>query len=508
MILAPFKLVVRLGVYAMVLSFALPAHSDPSSDLTEYLRRFHENPRRAMNEAPPKADELGRWVNEPPLFLTRREFIAAKAEMRNQICRSAGDHCPLLLPERHRAYTPYSAIESRSQINSFLFQTEIVKTLLEMENQGFQQVTLPNPPWSDSFWPMNKGLIGRRWAEPGFPDSKVWADNYNYVIANPAATNVSNTLSPAEKYDLLVGDSNFTLTGANWGAGQYYLEKQGFVPSWMGICHGWSPASFMTPVPLRTVVLNSPSGSPVTFYPSDIKALASQAWGESPPRMNVLGTRCLVADPKEDAVGRVLDEACFDINPGTWHLAVVNQLGIAKRSFVFDATYDIQVWNYPVYAYKYQYFNPQTLVTSGKLAGSVIPMSEYSIDKFRTYRSLDARYVVGVSMDLTYVIPTLPSMRAVTRSAYHTVRYVYDLELDGTGQIIGGEWYSNFHPDFIWNFPAEGHTLSSGESRLAQPVTWDGRGALPVDLRAVVRESSEKRQPLAAVVEALLRLSQ
>jgi hypothetical protein len=222
--------------------------------------------------------------------------------------------------------------------------------------------------------------------------------------------------------------------------------------------------------------------------------------------MKIVGTRCLVQDPAEDAVGRVIDPGCFDVNPGTWHMAIVNQMGLDKRSFVFDATYDIQVWNYPVAAYKYQYFNPQTLAVSKKLAGSVADIRDFTIDKFKTYRSPDARYVVGVAMDLTYVIPTLPSMRPVTSSLYHTVKYVYDLELDETGQIIGGEWYSNFHPDFLWNFPAGGRTLSVGEKN--RPIAWDGTGPVPPGTADVARESSASRQPLAAIIETLVRLSQ
>ena len=32
----------------------------------------------------------------------------------------------------------------------------------------------------------------------------------------------------------------------------------------------------------------------------------------------------------------------------------------------------------------------------------------------------------------------------------YTVTYWYDLELDAQNNIIGGEWLSNYHPDFLW----------------------------------------------------------
>ena len=30
------------------------------------------------------------------------------------------------------------------------------------------------------------------------------------------------------------------------------------------------------------------------------------------------------------------------------------------------------------------------------------------------------------------------------------VTYWYDLELDEDNNIVGGEWYTNRHPDFLW----------------------------------------------------------
>ena len=54
-------------------------------------------------------------------------------------------------------------------------------------------------------------------------------------------------LSPSEKYDLLVGDKNFTLTKAMWNEGLGYYNRNGSVERWMGICHGWAIAAYMYP---------------------------------------------------------------------------------------------------------------------------------------------------------------------------------------------------------------------------------------------------------------------
>ncbi|MEK7357962.1 MAG: hypothetical protein AAB250_16045, partial [Bdellovibrionota bacterium] len=359
---------------------------------------------------------------------------------------SSGLPCPSA-PKESRFAAPGEA----NQITAFVYATTVNKNLFAMEQAGQLQAAVPNAPWSDSFWPMKLGLLGRRWLEKGFPSSQVWLENFNYYLAHPSSQLPVNQLSPAEKYDLLVGDSSMTLTGAQWAAGKKHQDKSGSVPSWAGLCHGWSPASIMVPNPQKIVTVTGPGGQQIPFYPSDIKALAALAWGEASPRKRFVGTRCGTTHPKEDAVGRVIDEGCFDVNPATWHMAIVHQIADQKRSFVMDATYDLQVWNYPVYSYKYSYFNPQTLATSDTIAGSIVKISDFTIDKFSPYRSPLAKYVVGIAMDVNYSIPTQPSTKPIPVPMFHAVKYVYDLEIDEAGTILGGEWYSNFHPDFLWN---------------------------------------------------------
>jgi len=366
----------------------------------------------------------------------------------------------------------------------------------------------PRAPWSDSFWPAQKGITARRWLDKRFPDSRTFIDNYNYFISNPASSIDINSLSPAEKYDALVGDSNYRLAAANWAEGKSSWDKRGFVPGWVGICHGWAPAAILTPAPKKSVTVVAPNGQPITFFPSDIKALISLAYAASPPKTYKVGQRCNKTHPAEDEMGRVIDPSCFDINPGTWHLAVVNEMGVHKRSFVVDTNYDLQIWNYPLYSYRYQYFNPQTFETSNTLGGAAVKKADFLIDKFKKYRGPDAKFFVGIAMEISYSVETSPSTRPYQKPRLTTEKILYDLELDEKGVIVGGEWYSNFHPAFIWHFQPDAHPFSVGELNMASPVSWDGGGPVPEALRLVAGESSVNEEPLAAVVEELVRLSQ
>ena len=101
-------------------------------------------------------------------------------------------------------------------------------------------------------------------------------------------------------------------------------------------------------MPAKTVVVKNKDGLEIPFYPSDIKGLGSLNFAKKRYPTRFIGGRCNTKGPQEDSNGRIIDQKCFDTNPGTWHQAVVNQIAISKRSFIMDATYDYEVWNQPV----------------------------------------------------------------------------------------------------------------------------------------------------------------
>jgi hypothetical protein len=476
-------------------------------DTEEYLHEFHKNPKAVMDTPLAKVDDQGRLVSRGPSAfdnLNSEEIFQAKAEVRRKICLSSGRLCGPKSP----GVSLRAGMDDANQVTKFFFDTNFISTPAEMETKNLLQGQSPRAPWSDSFWPVQKGIIARRWLDAGFPDSRTFIDNYNYYLSNPPGTIGVNSLSPAEKYYLLVGDYSFRLTSANWNEGKSTWDQKGSVPGWAGICHGWSPAAIMTPAPKRSVTLPSVNGTMITFYPSDIKALSSAAFAEAPPKTYFVGTRCQKSHPPEDSMGRVIDPGCFDVNPGTWHIAVVNEMGVNKRSFVLDSQYDYQIWNYPLYSYKYTYFNPQTLVSSPNFAGSAIKMSDFTIDKFKTYRSAAAKFVVGIAMEISYSVETAPSTKPLQMPKLTTMKILYDLELDANGKIIGGEWYSNFHPDFVWHFEPTAKPVSVGEQDMGDLPVWDGQSALSPNLQKAALSSSVNMQPLATVIDTLVRLSQ
>ncbi len=386
----------------------------------------------------------------------------------------------------------------------------------DMDANNLASAALAETPWSDDYWPVYLGVLGHRYADPAFPESQTWKENHDYVLASPAAGVVASGvpgavdgLSPSEKYDLLVGDRAGTLTAAMWAQGQDLLARTGKVETWMGICHGWSPASYMLARPRRTLSLASPDGAlALRFFPSDIKALASLLWASSGPALRFVGTRCDEKDPAKDENGRVLADACFDTNPGTWHLAVVNQVGAAGRALVMDATYDYQVWNQPVCGYEYHYWNPERMTFATDLADATVRRADFKRDRFAKHRGAHYASVAGVAMRVRYVGETRPSHVETDdpgRDRIVVVDYFYDLELDSAGRIVGGEWYVNRHPDFLFN-PAPGLHAVTPADAFAIGAWHEGQG-VPASWQGAAVRASAVGMPLGRIVERLIALA-
>jgi hypothetical protein len=170
-----------------------------------------------------------------------------------------------------------------------------------------------------------------------------------------------------------------------------------------------------------------------------------------------------------------------------------------------DASYDERIWNQPVLGYSYRYFNPKSMKQVSSLEDARVPLDSFAHDKFRRYRSTKAKSLAGIVMDLTYAAGTHPSHAhedSVKQDRLRTIRYVYDLELDSNGKIIGGEWYMNQHPDFLW-VPTQGTHAVSDYEKLATG-DWNASGMLPDAWQSAARGASADGLPLAKIIEAMI----
>lgn len=117
-------------------------------------------------------------------------------------------------------------------------------------------------------------------------------------------------------------------------------------------------------------------------------------------------------------------------------------------------------------------------------------------------------------MELSYMSETSPSheIEDTPQEDYiHTVNYNYDLELNDKTGILGGEWHSNAHPDFLWT-PTKGSVAkSTGDiflDRALDTSIWDPLKSVPATWQKIAPRSSQYSQPLSRVVYQLTTLAQ
>ena len=505
-----------------------------SKDLNTFLENFKNDTRNAMEKLPPKAgslDNIDYMFGMKPLDRGERiELLRIKDEHRRGQCRIVkGEEVCLSTPDGRAQIAandnPRLLVDSANEICSrrlnptddCLEKKKFVSNLKEMDRLYLQSAKLEETPWSDDYWPIAAGVLAKRYQSSPTPEGDIhWDQLLKNFEQTPADTFIADLtvgqLSPSEKYDLLVNDKSYSLTKKMWDDGRGYFESKGSVERWMGICHGWAAAAYMYPRPANTIVLKNSEGVEIPFYPSDIKGLGSLNYAKKQYATKFIGGRCNKKDPAKDENGRVIDPVCFDTNPGTWHQTVVNQIATSKRSFIIDATFDYEVWNQPVFSYTYKYFNPGQYKYADNFAEAVTDVSSFSTDKFKKYRSPLAKFVVGIEMDIEYVAETAPSARRTDSSYYDllkTVTYRYDLELDENYEIIGGEWYTSAHPDFLWT-PHQDTSASNYYDRFAARYStknWTQESGLNSAIEELAPQASNAGAPLSLVIDQLFKWS-
>jgi len=455
------------------------------------LADFHRDPRAALDRRLPKHDRDGQRLDRETLFspcdLRRGRHQACRDTLREALIRLDRG---LLVRLEDLRQPPHTPAGRAAQVVDHLEH----RGLAGMDAADLRSARIAATPWSGDYWPVYLGGLGQRYADPRYPLATDWKKNHEYVQKHPAREILASgdpaaidRLSPAEKYDLLVGDLNMGLTARAWAEGQQDHERDGGVATWPGIGHGWAAAASQVPRPRHPVQVVAADGRPLRLFPADIKALASLLWARA------------------TVVSRFTGGRGEDTDPGTFHLALVNQLGVARRSLIIDATRDHEIWNQPVFAYRYDLFNPRTRRHAATLADARTSLDALDHDPFAARRGPCSAALVGVMMELGYVRAAIPTHAADSpaRDQIRSVRYLYDLELDADDEIVGGAWYTRNHPDLLWTPAASARARTPADAHVTG--AWPRDAPVPAAWRALAgRATSESGCPLAAIVEALL----
>ena len=374
-------------------------------------------------------------------------------------------------------------------------------TTSSIYHQYDEQLIAGETSWDvfpSTWWPQSRNGIAWRW-QPGSDE------DYN-------DHSDTDRLSPAEKYDAMfypgqteVVDAVSHCTYADYvedpdnceeiehpeltvigPTTRWELENQGVYQwvepeSWWGHCNGWASYATTEPLgyPLRDIRVRLDNGEVtectddetegcVLWRMADIEALMTELYFSDQATFS--GRRCNTRpdEIERDENGRPTEVACRDLNPGSFHVAIVGMLGRGARNlatgeeggrpaFVIDHNWDHEIWNFPIVSYD---INSQAELTEADATQLVAEAgSEYE------WNSAATRFV-RIEMEYRMISDGVPAAQLLTRADQRAIDPVrvelnYVLELNDNGDVLGGEWIEDpvaswgpnnkeLHPDFIW----------------------------------------------------------
>jgi hypothetical protein len=234
------------------------------------------------------------------------------------------------------------------QDNPSLFDEELEYRVDQLPSEGAAEQT----PWAGSYWPIYQDSINFKW------DGATSASPYAKYGSAFGIDDLEDLVSSYNGIDHYAGRNTACETTSDCDAdmAEYCAKRFGetegtCIPTWWGICHAWAPVAIIEPEPKQAVTING-----VEFKVNDLKALMTLLYDRSTSKF--VSLRCNENDANDeityDGYGSPTgsDVACKDTNPGTYHVLLTNYLGLRGASFVEDRTFDYQVWNQPLRAYR------------------------------------------------------------------------------------------------------------------------------------------------------------
>ncbi len=307
------------------------------------------------------------------------------------------------------------AAEWNFKNNPFFNSSKILETKIDLLPQSFELSNLIGSEW---IWPLNQGGILNRWSlkNPKGPKENQSFDFFS--IENLKNVDIGQ-LSPPEKFDLFLGNSNWSFSNFIKKSQKNLLERE-FKTE---LAFSETILKFKNPRPL---IIEGRTTQKIPFGSSDLGALlfASILLDEK-LNYKTIGSPCKLSFENLSNL-----DQCEGINPGSFHILLSNFIALRDEGIILDLKRDKRLELRPVVGYvsNFQAIDGPISKTASK----------------KTKREL------LVTTFIKFVRPRLPKWsqeHSSTSRGYES--YTYTLELDNEDNIVGGTWISFNRPDFM-----------------------------------------------------------
>ena len=325
-------------------------------------------------------------------------------------------------------------------------------SLEQIQDEKALRGFLVEKPWADTYWPLNKKGMSHRWN--GSSSFDTFEDQRDDAIKAYEGEDYTSSwkLSPAEKYDFLVGDPSYSMTKEGWDV---YAEYEDYEYSWgwMGHCHGWAPAAYLEATP-KASVMAKVDGKDVLFTEGDIRGLLTKAHATNSTSggTRFLGTRCNARTIIKDDNGRIVD--------GTLYNAKEDAPKEANTETAKTIYIDRNFWgSHHVLTYT-ESADSEDIKVMAATAVAEEPKGAYVVN---TYASINDYYSKTVEEEFIFLYNK--ECRDTNAGAFHIVlvQYLSDMNED---EAKRGFVMDVTREDQVWNQPVYGFesTIKSVEN--------------------------------------------
>lgn len=301
-------------------------------------------------------------------------------------------------------------------------------------------------PWISNYFLFIHGGIATKWQGNHFnPKYYKYNSKTHTPISDLNWENVKlmsekeiNLLSPAEKYDIYKGYKDFRIT--KWEL-QNRGPFKGDLANWDGYCNGVRAAGILIPEPQNNLILSSAANPnlKITFYPTDLKALAIASCFNVTDYVDI-------GNPRQSPIIP---------NPTIFDVALRFLIGTNMYPILFDRYSEIdqirekdtadEIWNTTIIGYS------RKIISENK---------KFKIERFPT---VSKAVTIECTIKTIEDIDNIKDFNANSKKLIlkndpkyvHSKKYKYELWIDDKNEIVSGKWIGNY-PDHIWFAIGEG----------------------------------------------------
>ena len=172
----------------------------------DYLQAFQADSELAMEQTPPKWDSEGKAVQTFQVFTDKevesKDYVVKKDQFRVKVmCKGSKNQKDC----EAKASGGRAPIEYNDRAENLVDNgRNMLRTLEQMESKNLLSARLSEHPWSDDYWPIYSGILGKRYGDSGWGRHKEWDKHYKYAMETKPASSVSDLdkVSPSEKNPL------------------------------------------------------------------------------------------------------------------------------------------------------------------------------------------------------------------------------------------------------------------------------------------------------------------